>query len=326
MRNTRWYHAATVAAAIVLSGCQAQRVGLQGTHFREALLGMYTAQILDNLIRAYHDLPFVQLEFTDLFVQDVGVLGTDASMGDTVTNERSVTFSGASSRTVGRTVASPWEWNAEFKRTGTMYFHAKPITDRNQIYDAYVAFAKDPDLFVAEKGTRSPSKPHHPGTEHTQDGWCYYVPKSAAREFLELALLTTFKHGAHVAPGYYQVKIKGVGELTKTPGRPSVKGTLEFDTPVPNGNALMMLTHPETGQSVRIPLYQLERLEGGAPTTKLEAEWSPEKRGIRPDQLRPGLAVRIYSEQYPPEPPRFMQKLESIETTLRTIQSNQIGP
>lgn len=91
---------------IALAGCQAQRIGGQGKDFRAALLDMYTDQIMDNLIRAKNNEPFVQLEYTELFVLEADEISGGGSWGEPAGNARTAVFSGASSNTLARTVGS----------------------------------------------------------------------------------------------------------------------------------------------------------------------------------------------------------------------------
>ena len=56
------------------SGCLARQIAKDGTDFRQALLDMYTDQAMDNLIRARNNMPFVQVAYRNLLVQDTDKL------------------------------------------------------------------------------------------------------------------------------------------------------------------------------------------------------------------------------------------------------------
>src|SRR5436190_1242118 len=56
------------------SGCLARQIASDGCSFRQAVLDIYTAQILDNLICAAQDRPFVQVGYHALQVTDEHVV------------------------------------------------------------------------------------------------------------------------------------------------------------------------------------------------------------------------------------------------------------
>src|SRR5882672_9565137 len=58
-------------ACLVAAGCQSARIAGQGIGFHEALVKMYDDQVWDSLIRAKQNRPFVLLNYTELFAQDV---------------------------------------------------------------------------------------------------------------------------------------------------------------------------------------------------------------------------------------------------------------
>jgi len=133
MRNFRQKCAAffgVIAVAAMMSGCQASRLEQQGIDFREGLLNIYTEQILDNLIRAYNDVPFMQMEITEIFVQEFDEIGITGSFGETVTDARTLLLSGASSNQAQRMILTPWMLMGSTKRQGTINFKAKPVTNR----------------------------------------------------------------------------------------------------------------------------------------------------------------------------------------------------
>src|SRR5947209_17161836 len=65
-----------VAAALALvtccltTGCLSRQVEADGRNFRHALLEMYTDQVMDNLVCAYNEQPFVQVAYRALVVTD----------------------------------------------------------------------------------------------------------------------------------------------------------------------------------------------------------------------------------------------------------------
>src|SRR5690349_14841759 len=74
----------------VLPGCLARQVARDGRDLRGAIQDLYTDQVMDNLIRAYEGLPFVQLAYHDLVVQDANSL-TASAMSDTMVQDLKTT-------------------------------------------------------------------------------------------------------------------------------------------------------------------------------------------------------------------------------------------
>jgi hypothetical protein len=314
--------AAAFVWALGMCGCQGQRIGIQGLDFREALLCMYTEQIIDNLIRAYENQPFVQLEYTELFAQQLDEIGADGTMGETVTDSRGTAFSADSSSTSGRNIVSAFSISGSVNWKGTLNFKARPITNRNRVYQAYIDFVREPARFVRCK--QAPAEAVH--ILRRRNGYYYWVPKGAAEDFLELAMITTFKHGPETVRGYYEVKVVRVGETEQTGRGDTIKATLTFDTFVPNGDALLVVDTGKVvpGRKIGIPLLELEDMEPGAPTRKLTARWSPSKRGIDAESLQDQKA-RVYSKEHPPEvgADPVVDLLERTVNVLDRIQANQ---
>src|SRR4051812_43482077 len=66
---------------LISSGCLARQVARDGINVRQAVLDIYTDQIMDNLIRAKTCQPFVQLAYSAILVQDVD--NVSGSAGET---------------------------------------------------------------------------------------------------------------------------------------------------------------------------------------------------------------------------------------------------
>src|SRR5207253_10264964 len=84
-------------------GCQTSRLVREGTNGREAILELYTSQALDNLIRARNHLPFVQLAYHNISIQDVDSLS--GTVGDSYTDGRTTSRTGLG---VLLSVVHPW--------------------------------------------------------------------------------------------------------------------------------------------------------------------------------------------------------------------------
>src|SRR6266478_4380262 len=77
MRAIRW--AILLIPLAICGGCLSRQIARDGTHLREAMLDIYTDQVMDNLIRARSNMPFVQMKYSNIQAndaQDLSVNGT----------------------------------------------------------------------------------------------------------------------------------------------------------------------------------------------------------------------------------------------------------
>jgi hypothetical protein len=312
--------AASLLAVLWVSGCLSRQIGSDGIGLRQAILDMYTDQVMDNLIRARSNMPFVQLKYSTIQANDV----QDVSLNETIDHSISTAsnlVTGAATRTIlndFKTVG-----NGDLKRT--MNFTCDPITDQNDIYRKYLAFANDPGLFVC-----SETKPAFPVHIMRKSGKCYYwVPVEAGPAFLTLCLQTTFMRGqdAVLVPAAVVVKVADVVNVKPVSGRPIMNATLVFDKTVPNGPAALYVDLAD-GRSFRINLWpitldaQNKHVDLGQPTNRLDAQWSTAPADNPPSitDLK-GRSARFYSSDFPPEPGPAPPNLQEINNNLNTIRT-----
>lgn len=209
-------HMLWLTGLFLCCGCLSQQVANDGRGMRNALIDLYTDQAIDNLMRAHSGLPFVQLSYNSLGVNDtdqvtVAAAGGDAAFGGSHTTDPSkgpILALGRATSFAGR---FPFALNGE--RDQVLTFHAEPVTTQNWIYESYLAFARNPFLFVA-----SPEKPECPVHICRQFGsmW-YWVPAEAGEAFLDLVLKTAMSPAASdaTAPiGYWESKIICTEDIT----------------------------------------------------------------------------------------------------------------
>src|SRR4051812_37197393 len=103
-------------------GCLGKQFKRDGTIAHEAIADMYTEQALSNLIRAYCNLPFVQLKYSDLLVQDQDTYTGNAGIDQTITTVRDLITPAFS-----RTLENAYSISGEVSRQRLMSFHADPI-------------------------------------------------------------------------------------------------------------------------------------------------------------------------------------------------------
>jgi hypothetical protein len=307
-----------------LAGCQAAQVARDGENFRHALLDMYTEQTLDNLIRAREGLPFVQVTYRNLMIQDTDALSGTASAGwsESATHGKGA---GAAFTSVSRMFGNTFGVNGTASRSKIMNFFADPVTTNNDVYELYLAYAGNPNLLMVSDKKPKCAVVCQKECDHK---W-YYVPTEAAPVFQELLLKTSLMRGPETAPpGAYEVQVTAVQvELTRKDG--TVVATLTFGAPVPNSAALLVLKLD--GRTVKIPLFpnfltgDNKPIDDGAPTTRLQAQWNPAVRGAGPDDLL-NKKVRVYSYLYPPEAAVTAPVTQQVLDQLQRINANQLTP
>ena len=241
-----------VGAVIILwagTGCTARQLGADGNQFREVVCDLYTEQAMDNLIRARTYRPFVQLVYRDLLAQTTDTAG--GTLGASTDVARVTSPFDALSRTVTKGLTAGGSGSRECQ----LSFHADPILDRPEVYEAFVRFAHDPTLFV--ESDLPPPCPVHVyrqcGDRH------YWVPAEAAPKFLALVLLTSFTPPGEppVSPAH-DVEIEEVA-IRSSPGKDDNFYTvdLKFKDPVPKGHGTLVVSLPGLNRQVHLTIYPL---------------------------------------------------------------------
>jgi hypothetical protein len=324
-----------LASLVFCSGCLARQVAKDGKDFRQSLLDLYTDQLMDNLIRARSGQPFVQLAYSSLIVQDFN--SAAATVMDTPSRQsvRGFDLTKGMATSLARTFGNMFNFTGGDRLEKTLSFHADPVTDKNDIYEYYLAFALDPSLFVVTD--KAPPCPVH--IMRKCKGKYYWVPKEAGGVFLELALKTTFMRGPETAPPplAWEVKIAKVERLRDKQGNDQkpTDGTVTFyvifDKEVPNDDATMVATLPG-GRRVRLTLNKVDlfNFEGGkqaaAPDegkliNQLIGRWDPEKLQLDGLNLQ-GAFAQIFSYRYPPAPPPTPPDLKRLQDNVDQIRLN----
>ena len=100
----KWCSPFLLASLVLTAGCYRGQIRNEGDQVRNALNDMYTNQIMDNLIRARRDLPFVHLNYHDLLVQSTDQYTGTLSNGQTFTGSRSLSYGAALAGTFVHTI------------------------------------------------------------------------------------------------------------------------------------------------------------------------------------------------------------------------------
>jgi len=311
------------------SGCLSRQVAKDGMGFRQALLDMYTDQAMDNLIRARNNMPFVQVAYRNLLVQDTDRLTGKLDATQTVGASRDQTFATGVSAVVRRSLQNVYALGGSASRDRQMSFYADPITDKNDIYEAYLLFAHNPELLMVSD--RKPTCNVH--LMRKKDHQYYWIPVEAGPAFLDLVLRTAFMRGPETAPpAYYDVKIARIADK-KDAGEGLISLFLVFNRKVPNGSATLVATLKD-GRKVRLGLdrvVEAYKVDGkdvkppahGEEIDRLRAMWNPEAEGFTDLNLLESKAVHLYSHFFPPEAPTPDVAIQRVIDDLGRIRANQ---
>jgi hypothetical protein len=212
-----------------------------------------------------------------------------------------------------------------------MSFVANPVTDKNEIYDAYIEFAHDPGRFVVS--CNDPKGAAH--IVRKQNKLYYWVPAEAGKDFLDLTMKTTFKRGPESAPpsAAYEVTIVSANTILTNPKVSDQRfAKLTFSAEVPNGDATLVAKLTD-GRVIKMDLLQLNTeikdgkevpIKRGAKTSVLETmSWSPKALGYNENNLI-GAKARIYSQDFPPDAPApAPQAVQRIRSDVNFIRNQQ---
>jgi hypothetical protein len=307
-----------IPVAAALTGCVGPQVAKDSAELRKVARDLYTDQAVENLIRARTNMPFVQLKYSTLYIQVEKTVDASANVDQTVDTGRDL-FAAAATRTL----TNVYHLGATGRQDRIMNLTADPVTDQNDVYTAYLAFARNTALLVESEVP--PCGPVH--VYRKWEGKHYWVPVEAAPAFLDLVLKTSLMRGpeAAVINAAYEVKVVAVEKLEQVAGRDIANATLVFDKAVPNGPATMVMDL-ENGRRVRVNLWPVtkdpdgKRVDLGQPTTRLEIQWAPTKDGFGANNLM-NRPVRVYSHDYPPEAPAPNPALHQINANLGQVRS-----
>jgi hypothetical protein len=312
-----------ILAGILCLGCQGARLVKEGQDSRNAILDLYTEQAMDNLVRARCNMPFVQLAYHNVAVQDLD--SASASVNDTIGDTQAVSRGVAgvlvsSLRTVGNSLVM----GGMKSRSKTLSYSAEPVTDKNDIYLDYLAFAHNPGLLL--ESANEPKCGFHIKKQYNCK-W-YWVPEDAAPAFLDLVLKTSMMRGPDLLPSpYYDRKIIDVFE-TELPGNFLV----EFDQPIPSGDGILKITvnnkakqynlqHFDSPVKIKDHTELIHEVSEGKPTLYLKVIRAFGDQTIDFKTLK-GTTVQIFSDKFPPEAPKRSPELQQLQDSVNSLDLN----
>jgi hypothetical protein len=284
-----------VCLSLALVGCRAAQIASDQDRMRQALLDLYTNQLMDNLIRAKNGYPLLQMQYTNItgqITQD-----TNGSVGDTKTATNESTLS-----SFKHTFANAFAWGAGAKQSNQLAITGNPVVDHNEVYDAYMQFVTTPGWFI-ESCDPPPACAAHIVRE--KDGVFYWVPKEHAAEFLRLSLVTTVQRGQplHV-PQQFECTILDATLISSDPARKTHTILLELSDAIPNDNGLMTAAIKDKVYEMPIEYFDPQELPapqkplGGPKKAATEGDTAGNGRSSK---QRTANAGNNEDDDYPPD-------------------------
>jgi hypothetical protein len=271
---------------------------------------MYTDQVMDNLIRAAENRPFVQLSYRALTVTDTQIL--KANVGgeiDPIASKTLVTATLAVLSTM-QSVTSKLLFGSSLECDRQMQFFADPVLAKDDVYTYYLAFAHDPNLFIC-----SDTRPPESVCIKKKCGhkW-YWVPEDAAGVFQQLALRTTFMRGTDPPPPIvWETSIKDIQPRYNDQGKAIPNFYVVYvDSKVPNDDGRLFVDTSDPKAADPLPIQWLEFLplkpadqapgvqqpvKGPARGTQVDTLYTQSQTDIA--RVLRGQKARFYTENYP---------------------------
>lgn len=294
-----------------LTGCAVNQLRLDQDKIRCALLGLYTEQLMDNLVRAANGKPIIILDYgtAQATITAKNTATTSDSYALTHTNMLSTA---TSTFTATRLAVYTFMGALSHDNTNIVSVTATPLTTSVEAYNAYLQFLAVPGSLQV-----GPAPPL-PGTAHICRRYgkdYYWVPVEFKELFFDLAQATTSERGRLLLPPpeFYTVRIQELVKVIDPPNGVEVR----IDREIPNDIGRVEFSN---GRRLRLNDY---RPEGGVRLFEtdhivmyLESK-DPPLGLATPEDLAAALAegpitVRVYLDSHRPSPPTRSQLLDMI--------------
>jgi hypothetical protein len=224
-----------VCLCVALAGCAVPEVRRDHDQIREALLHLYTNQILDNLVRASNGLPIIQLDYTNASANLT--IEETANFGDALqtTSSNVATVVAKSMLVLTHQAVATVTGSVGLNHTNSVSIMANPVLASDEVYNAYLTFLGRPGRLEVT------CTPPPPGAAHVCRKFrkeYYWVPAQYREEFLDLALVTMAQRDRLLeAPEGYAVTLLRFDPLSyqKVPeGITTVWIDVDIDKEIPN--------------------------------------------------------------------------------------------
>jgi hypothetical protein len=319
-------------AATFAAGCASvAEVKCDQDKIRNALVELYTNQVIDNLILAANGMPFIQVDYSNatstVTIAENGSLGGNQQITDVRPLNPAARLA-----SVARGIMNVWNYSAGASNSNQIALTANPVNTNPEVYDAYLEYLTLPGSLRVS--CDAPPE----GAAHVCRKWhgnYFWVPVEYRTQFLRLALLTTAQRGRRLlpTPDFYAVTLTGItDDRTTTFDRRNGVFTLalKVDKKVPNDAGRVEFDVGD--KHLALPVRQFA--EGGVSpfmTDQILVTFSPEKapdlNGY--DAVRAALPVgaKLYLNAYRPDSPATTDELlQNVRFQLEQIRFNQLRP
>ena len=332
---------------VAVAGCRSHQLRRDQDHMREAVLELYTNQIMDNLIRVYNGMPIVQMDYTSM----TGTLTQDlnASIGDQQTLQTEANQFGV---TTLRKFVSFWAFGVGGDNKMQLTITGNPVVNNNEVYNAYIEFVFKEGQFMVTRDPPAPGEAHI--VRCSRMGSCqgelyYWVPREHMYDFLRLALVTTVQRGQPLStPDFFENTIARVEDSTPDTFDENMKRrfTIYLKKRIPNGGGKMSVTLDNEPYELSLNEYtdkidgemvkrgnKIDRLWLVVPLWNGKVVRREDPEGIVVGKFTPGdfravlegQAVRIDLNYYKPTIPSTEDLLKDIRHEVGLLRLEQAG-
>lgn len=147
--------AAGLLISIVLVGCIATENRMAAGKMREQVMNYYNDEIMENLIRTYHQLPFVHVDVSSLTTTDVAQVTGSVGGGNTRTETRTGPIMSAA-HAFSRAMTWPFSYSVSPNRSDSLQITANTVLGQ---FAPEPSPPPSPDKFEVSKQTISASLP-----------------------------------------------------------------------------------------------------------------------------------------------------------------------
>lgn len=292
-------------------GCQSTSLTQKESRLRDRVNDLYVDQAMDNLVRARCNLPFVIMDYRDFQFNGTDTVGGAGG------------FAYESASAVGRL----FSLDVAGERKEFLSFKSDPVTDRNDVYEAYLAFASTPGLLNVTS-----DEPQNAFQCREYCGSYYWIPCEAAPIFMSLVMDGSMLLGEESAPpaayertilGVERLPVLDLGDDTEAEQH-QITAVIRLDAEVPASPGTIVAKLRD-GRTVR---FRYTKRATSAPSDgelikEFQATWNRKTEGFSIHDLQ-GVRVRVYSDFYPPEATSIDSTGRQIIDGLRDIRSLQL--
>jgi hypothetical protein len=294
---------------------------------RNALLDLYTNQIMDNLVRAANGMPIIQLDYSNASAQVTitnSISGSD-SQATTVSNVLTLP---ASTLMATRSILTTLMGGGMSSNGNQVSLLATPVTTMNEVYDAYLEFldsTRNPGSLMVSDCRPKPGMAH---IWKKYNGKYFWVPISYRDAFFKLALITTAQRGKSLlpAPEYFTVNVIDTVGDPQPGARPGTSVvTVKLDQKLP-ADDLGYMTLDKDNTHTQFFLDPVSTSPPGAvpqPTDVFKIGILDTKRPLFMNLRAAPQPARVFLVHNRPKPPTIEDLISRVNFQLQQIQFNQ---